>query len=332
MTMWPRRRNQRPPRRLCPELDDSQLTRTLTHLEAQIAAQGDNLAESNDRGALTYPIEQALRDAGDDWDRRMHRLLVLSTVPEAPVLARQWRRRDPASAEALLLQIFADIHRSHTTGTALNIDAAMRLCRHAAALAPPDPAPWIAMLSYHRMQRAPGAAVQPVWDAVKERDRWNREAHRQMLHYVSPEECGSSALTVQFLDSVTIAAPPGAPVAALSLTHSLARYRRALAAGGIEALTAHRHWNQPYERALLDQAVATWPQPGFLTHAAALADLNLLAYVLTKATRPRDAWPIFEAISAVATVWPWELDGDPLQQIQEAHRRALRARNRHSSR
>ncbi|MEU2165459.1 hypothetical protein QRN89_35055 [Streptomyces chengbuensis] len=327
MTMWTRRR-QRPPRRLCPQLDDSQLTRTLTHLEAQIAAQGDNLAEANDRGALTYPIEQVLRDAADDWDRRMHRLLVLSTIPEASVLAHHWRSREPAGADALLLQVFADIHRARATGAALDIDATMRLCRHAAALAPPDPAPWVAMLSCHRMQRASGAAVQPVWEAVKERDRWNREAHREMLGYVSPEECGSSALTVQFLDSVAIAAPPGAPVAALSLTHSLARYRRALAAGGIEALTAHRHWNQPHESALVDHAVATWPQPGFLRHAAALADLNLLAYVLTKATRPRDAWPVFEAMSAVATAWPWEIDGDPLEQMQESHRRAFRARNR----
>ncbi|MBT2369804.1 hypothetical protein J7E88_32170 [Streptomyces sp. ISL-10] len=330
--MWPRRQRQRPPRRLCPELDDGQLARTLTHLKAQIAAQGDNLAESNDRGALTYPIEQALRDPGDDWDRRMHRLLVLSTVPEALVLARQWRSRDPAAADALLLQIFADIHRARTAGTALDIDATVRLCRQAGTLAPSDPAPWIAMLSCHRMQRAPGMVVRPVWDAVKERDRWNREAHRQMLHYVSPHECGSSALTVQFLDSVTIAAPPGAPVAALSLTHSLARYRRALSAGGIEALTAHRHWNQPHERALVDQALSTWPQPGFLTHAAALADLNLLAHMLIKATRLPDAWPVFEAMSGVATAWPWELDGDPLQQVQEAYRRALRARSRQTSR
>lgn len=330
--MWPRRRRQGPPRRVCPELDDGRLARTLAHLKAQIAAQGNNLAESNDRGALTYPVEQSLRDPGDDWDRRMHRLLVLSTIPEAPVLARQWRSRDPAGADALLLQIFADIHRAGTAGAALDIDAMVRLCRHAAALVPPDPAPWIALLNCHRMQRAPGAVVQPVWDAVKERDRWNREAHRQMLHYVSPQECGSSALTVQFLDSVTIAAPPAAPVAALSLTHSLARYRRILAAGGIEALTAHRHWNQPHERALVDQALATWPQPGFLTHAAALADLNLLAYVLAKATRLRDAWPVFEAISAVATAWPWELDGDPLRQVQESHRRALRSRGRQTSR
>ncbi|MXM66136.1 hypothetical protein GR925_22500 [Streptomyces sp. HUCO-GS316] len=328
VTMWPRTRRPRPPRRLCPQLDDSQLARALTHLEAQIAAQGDNLAEANDRGALTYPIEQALRDPGHDWDRRMHRLLVFSALPQAPVLARQWRNRDHTNADALLLQVFADLHRARATGAGLDIAGTVNLCRRAAELVPPDPAPWIALLSCQRLQRAPGRAVQPVWEAVKARDPWNREAHLQMLHYVSPEECGSNALTVQFLDSVAITAPSGSPVTALGLTSSLDRYRRVLTAGGIHALTAHRHWNQPQELAVVDQALKTWPQPGYLTHAAALADLNLLAYVLMQATRPREAWPVFEAISAVATSWPWELDGDPLQQIQREHRRAFRARIR----
>ncbi|MFE5894768.1 hypothetical protein ACFQ6E_38340 [Streptomyces sp. NPDC056462] len=304
----------------------------MTHLEAQIAAQGNNLAEVNDGGALTYPIEQTLRDPGHDWDRRMHRLLTLTTLPEAPVLARQWRKRDHTNADALLLQVFADIHRARATGAALDIDGTVSLCRRAAELTPSDPAPWVALLSCQRLQRAPGRAVQPVWDAIKARDRWNREAHWQMLHYVSPEECGSNALTVQFLDSVAIDAPVGCPVTALGLTSCLDRYRRVLAAGGIPALTVHRHWSQPQELALVDQALETWPKPGFFTHAAAFADLNLLAYVLMQATRPCEAWPVFEAISAVATSWPWELDGDPLRQFQKEHRRAFRARNRHTNR
>ncbi|MFC5219635.1 hypothetical protein [Streptomyces coerulescens] len=332
MTMWPRRRRPRPPRRLSPALDDGQLARTITHLAAQIAAQGNNLAEANDRGALTYPMEQALRDPGHDWDRRLHRLLVLSAMPEASVLAGQWRKRDHTNADALLLQVYADIHRARSSGAALDVEGTVSLCRRAAELVPADPAPWVALLSCQRMQRAPGKAVQPVWEAVKARDRWNREAHWQMLHYVSPEECGSNALTVRFLDSVTVAAPLGCPVTALGLAASLERYRRVLTAGGIPALTARRHWSQPQEIALVDQALKTWTQPGFLRHAAAFADLNLLAYVLMHATRPSEAWPVFEAISAVATSWPWELDGDPLQQIQKEHRRSFRARNRPTDR
>lgn len=330
--MWPRKRSQRPPRRLRPELDDGPLVRALTHLQAQIAAQGNNLAECNDRGALTYPIEQALRDPGEDWDRRMHRLLVFSTLPDAYVLASQWRAWNPASADAMLLHAFAGIARARAGDAGTDLSATISLCRNAAELAPADPAPWVALLSYHRLLRAPWAQVHPIWMAVKTRDPWNREAHWQMLHYVSPEECGSNVLTVQFTDWVAVSEPAGSPVAAISLAASLNRYRRALAAGGITALTAHRHWNQPQERALVDNALATWTQPGFLRHAAALADLNLLAYVLTKAVRLKDAWPVFEASAEVATSWPWELDGDPLSEVQESHSRAFRAKSQRPKR
>jgi hypothetical protein len=330
--VWPRKPSQRPPRRLQPGLDDGPLVRALTHLEAQIAAQGNNLAECNDRGALTYPIEQALRDPGEDWDRRMHRLLVFSTLPDAHVLAGQWRAWSPASADAMLLQALADIARARAGDAISDLSATVSLCRDAADLAPADPAPWVALLSCYRLLRAPWAQVHPIWAAVKTRDPWNREAHWQMLHYVSPEECGSNVLTVQFTDSVVASEPAGSPVAAISLAASLNRYRRALAAGGITALTARRHWDQPHERALVDNALATWTQPGFLRHAAARADLNLLAYVLTKAARLRDAWPVFEAIAAIATPWPWELDGDPLQEVREWHSRAFRNRNQRPQR
>ncbi|MET9671262.1 hypothetical protein ABZY19_39110 [Streptomyces sp. NPDC006475] len=325
--VWPRKRSQRPPQRLQPELDDLPLIRALTHLEAQIAAQGNNLAECNDRGSLAYPIEQALRDPGEDWDRRMHRLLVFSTLPDAHVLARQWRAWNPASADAMLLQAFAGLARARAGSDSSDLGATFSLCWDAAELAPADPAPWIGLLSYYRLLRAPWVQVHPLWMAVKTRDPWNREAHWQMLDYISPEECGSNVLTVQFTDSVVVSEPAGSSVAALSLTASLNRYRRALAAGGLTALTAHRHWDQPHERAIIDNALATWIQPGFLSHAAALADLNLLAYVLTKAARVRDAWPVFEATAAIATSWPWELDGDPLEQVREWHSRALRTRN-----
>ncbi|MGW7359964.1 hypothetical protein ACWGI0_25870 [Streptomyces sp. NPDC054802] len=303
------------------------LVRALRHLEAQMAAQGNNLAECNDRGALTYPMEQALRDPGEDWDRRMHRLLIFSALPDAHVLAGQWRAWNPSCADAMLLHAFADIARARSGGAGNDPGTMVSLCQEAAELAPTDPAPWIALLSYYRLMRAPWALVHPAWTAARTRDPWNREAHWQMLHYVSPEECGSNVLTVQFTDSVAASAPSGSAVAALNLTASLNRYRRALAAGGITALTARRHWEQPHERVLVDEALATWPQPGFLKHAAALADLNLLAYVLTKAARPRDAWPVFEATAAVATSWPWELDGDPLKEVREWHSRALRATN-----
>ncbi|MGW3151588.1 hypothetical protein ACWDG1_44670 [Streptomyces sp. NPDC001177] len=310
-----------------PELDDSDLARVLSHLEAQIAAQGDNLAEANDRGALTYPIEQALRDPGQDWDRRMHRLLVLAALPDAPVLARQWRARRPDSPDALLFQAYAALAQSAADRTDQDVIA---LCRQAAALLPPDPAPWVGMLTCYRHIHSTTAALRPLWDEIKARDPWNREAHLQILRYLSPDECGSHAQVLSFSDAVRAQAPPRAPVAALALTASLALYCALQKAGGITALTAHRHWSRPQERALIDQALADWLQPGYLTHAAALADLNLLAYVLVTATRPDEAWPVFQMIGPFATAWPWLENGQPLATFQQWHHRARRrAQQRH---
>ena len=199
------------------------------------------------------------------------------------------------------------------------------LCRQAAELVPADPAPWVALLTCHRLTRTGGAQVRGAWEAVRARDPWNREAHLQMLRYLSPRECGSHAMMLQFTDAVRAQAPPRSPVAALSLTAGLARYRALLEAGGITAMTAHRHWDRHEERALVDEALATWPQSGGLTHAAALADLNLLAYVLIKATRPREALRVFQAIGPVVTAWPWQEDGQPLEIFHDRSRRARRA-------
>lgn len=323
--MWFRRGIRPLPRRVVPELDDSGLSRVLSHLGAAIAAQGDNLAQANDRGALTYPIERVLRDPGRDWDRRIHRLLVLSSLKEAPVLARQWHARQPDCPDALLFEAYAGLAQHGSAGAAHDLGPVITLCRQAAKLLPDDPAPWVALLTCHRLIRAPTADVRRVWEGVKTRDPWNREAHLQVLRYLSPRECGSHATMLQFTDAVRTQAPPRSPVESLALLTSLTQYLALREADGITALTAHRHWNHPQERALVDQALATWTQPGYLTHAAALTDLNVLAYVLIKAIRLRDASAVLQAIGPVVTAWPWQEDGPPVETFRDWCQRAQRA-------
>ncbi|WP_431776154.1 hypothetical protein [Streptomyces cucumeris] len=289
-----------------------------------MATQDDNLAQANDRGALTYPIEQALREPGREWDRRMHRLLVLSSLREAPVLTRQWRARRPDCADAVLFEAYAGLSQHGYDGAAYNPKRVITLCRQAAELLPADPAPWVALLTRYRLIRASTTDVQGAWRAVKERDSWNREAHLQVLRYLSPRECGSLTMMLQFIDGVAIHAPRRSPVAALALHASLAQYLILQEAGGITAITAHRHWNQPQERALIDEAL-TWLQPGYLMHAARLADLNTLAYVLIKATRLHDALTVFHAIGPVITSWPWQEDGRPVETFRNWSHRARRA-------
>jgi hypothetical protein len=85
---------------------------------------------------------------------------------------------------------------------------------------------------------------------------------------------------------------------------------------------ARTHWSRPAATRALDHAARHWTRPGFLRHAAALADLNLLAYALMAADRRSEARPLFEALGGVVTPWPWRTHGDPLVAFEQTRRKA----------
>ncbi|WP_407917335.1 hypothetical protein [Kitasatospora sp. NE20-6] len=304
MPIFGRRRSTDP--RLAPELDDADLGRVRRQLSGpQVQGQLDISA------AL---VEQLLQGAGTDWDRRTHRLAVLAQVAP-PALAQVWRRRRPRDADPLVLQSWIDVAQARVAGALEDPQATVDRCRRAAELRPEDPSPWVALLAVHRMLRRPEPEMYPLCREIGARDAWNRIAHLEMLRYLAPEECGSHGQSLDFVAAVREAAPPGAPVAGLELAMLTDRYRAALAAGGVTALGARRRWGLPDAEAALERAVRDWPVPGFLRHAAGAADLNLLGYALGQAGRIREGAAVFRALDGMVTVWPWGLDGDPVQQF-----------------
>ncbi|MEV6209766.1 hypothetical protein [Kitasatospora sp. NPDC051914] len=304
MPIFGRRRSTAP--RLAPELDDADLGR----VRRQLA--GPQLGGQLDLSAGL--VEQVLRDAGTDWDRRTHRLGVLAQVA-GPALARVWRRQRPQEPDALVLHAWVDVAQARLAGALEDPQGTVDRCRRAAELRPEDPTPWVALLAVHRMLRRPEQEMYPLCREIGARDAWNRTAHLEMLRYLSPEECGSHGQVLDFVAAVRDAAPPGSPVAGLELAMLTDRYRSALAAGGVTALGARRRWSLPDAEAALARALADWPAPGFLRHAAALADLNVLAYSLGQAGRVGEAAGVFRALDGVVTIWPWGLDGDAVQQF-----------------
>jgi hypothetical protein len=249
-------------------------------------------------------MERLLRDSSHDWDRRCHRVAVLAAT--APALVRGWRLRQPRDPDALILGAWCEL--------AADPLSALETCRLAIAAADPvDPTPWVAQLAALRLLGRPSAELTPVWQEIRARDPWHREAHLQLLGYLSPEERGSLAASRDFLDDVRAAMPPWAPTAALPLTAAVRQYHRDLAAGGVRALGAGRYWGMPHVTPILEQALTHWLRPGYLRHAAAVADLGLLAYGLTRASRSGDADAAFSAIGGLVTAWPWDHDGDPVE-------------------
>lgn len=292
--------------RLAPELDDAGLGRVRKQL---LGTSGPGLT-----GGRVHQVERLLAEPGTDWDRRMHRLVVLAECADRGVTD-QWRRRSPKEADPLLLHAWAELLRSRRSGGVADPQAVLECCYSAADLAPDDPGPWIAALGVLRSLRRPLAEVLTVWREATARDAWNREAHLQMLGYLSPEECGSPGQVLDFVDSMRGAVPADAPTAGVELVSLVERHRRTVAGGGLEALMATGQWTRQRAATVLEEALAQWPKPGHLGHAAALADLNLLTYALIQANRLTDAGRVFPALAGVVTAWPWGLEGDPVRQF-----------------
>lgn len=292
--------------RLAPELDDTDLGKVRKRLVERGAPGGRSLAV-----AVT---EQLLRDTGRDWDRRAHRMSVLAEST-SPALQRSWAEEQPQDPDAQLLFAWGVMLRTRyeEQPDVKETHEALAACARASRQRPEDPNPWVVRLGLLRLWRRPGKEVFPLWDEIVHRDPWHREAHLQMLGYLSPWECGSHAQTVEFLDRVSAGTAPTAPTAGLKISALIDLYHGTVDKGGVEALTAVHLWARPDARAALDRALANWPRPGYLTHAAAVADLNLLAYALVKAQRTAQAGDVFRATGGLVTMYPWAREGgDPL--------------------
>ncbi|MFG2934421.1 hypothetical protein [Streptomyces sp. NPDC048282] len=289
--------------RLAPELDDVPLGRVLRNVVSARGIGPQDLAVAQ--------VERLLRDTGHDWDRRLHRIGVLAQA--APSLARTWREQRPRDPDALLLAAWSEL--------ATDPWGALATCRLAAERRPADPTPWVGALAAVRILGRPTSELAPLWHEIHARDPWHREAHLQILGYLSPEEHGSQTALRDFLDDVMAVMPVDAPTACLPLTAAVRQYHRDLDAGGTRTLGISQYWTQPHIVRVLDQALARWPNPGHLRHAASVADLGLLAYALVRAGRLRDAQPVFAVIDGLVTSWPWGYDGDPVERFAHWSRR-----------
>ncbi|KUN92543.1 hypothetical protein [Streptomyces caeruleatus] len=312
--MLARRRKRTP--RLAIELDDSELARACDRLASR--------STPHARVPAVPILERLLNSAGHDWDRRAHRLAVLAATTR-PATQRAWAEQRSRHADAHTLFAWGVMARGDQTPVHLEeVEEALRACAAAAMLDPSDPNPWVVRLGLLRQQRQPPSHVFAVWREIVARDPWHREAHLQMYAYLAPHACGSHAQVVEFVDQVAATAPITAPTIGLPLRALVDRYHTAQAHGGIQALTADHVWSGYEAVRVMERAHTHWlGHSSRLVHAAALADLNLLAYALTAAKEPALAQPVFDALAGVVTSFPWGHGGrDPVLAFANAQRRA----------
>ncbi|ANP51512.1 hypothetical protein J2Z21_002654 [Streptomyces griseochromogenes] len=303
--------------RLAPELDDQELGKLLKSLLA--TTRTGTIATTD---LCVAQIARLLDQDPGDWDRRAHRMGVLADFLAGSNLPRSWATREPRNPSALTLHAWAQVARGRSEGHLEDSAGVVESCLRAAELAPQDPTPWVVLLGAARLERWQQSQVFGAWNEVLARDRWNREAYLTMLGYLTPEEAGSRIQVLEFVDALRARMPANMPCAATELTAQVFQYHSVLGRGGFEALTARNHWSQAMAAQALERVVHTWVQPGFLRHARALADLNVLAYALMAADRRHEARPVFEALGGIVTAWPWQAGGDPLAEYDQAQRRA----------
>ncbi|MFF5159613.1 hypothetical protein ACFY3N_25920 [Streptomyces sp. NPDC000348] len=315
MALFSSRTSRRP--RIVPALDDAGLARVLGRLSKR---------NGGGRAADVTLVSSLLEETGDDWDRRGHRVSVLAEATADAGVAAAWLDREPQSADALLFHSWTELARGLRDGRLEDAGQLVSRCHQAAERRPEDPLPWVVLLGVSRIERYGQNDVNAVWREATGRDRWHREAYLQMLAYLSPEEGGSSAAVLDFVDVVRTRIPANAPCAAVELTAAVRQYQGLLAQGGVRAMTAGQLWEGGQIAAALEQAAALWAKPGFFQHAAAQADLNVLAYALCAAGRAVDAHPVFQTLQGMVTPWPWNADGPAVQRFEQHQAKAERGR------
>ena len=273
-----------------PELDDEALHRTLTQVRPGRRQHGPGTDH-----ALWPPAARLLRATGPDWDRRAHRVAVLAAALP-PATADRWCADRPRDPDALAVRA----HRHAITTGRTSPAAAERSCREAAEAWPEDPTPWLALLSIRCAFGAADRHVRPIWQEAVTRDPGSHAAHHEYLRHLSPRRHGSLAAMNDFARGR--AARP--PLAALPLVARIEQFAWSAQRGNSGVLGARLRW-QEAERELADAITGVFPAGA--SHAAAVADLNVLAFVLTRTGRTAEAAPVFRRLGGHMTGYPWDL-------------------------
>ncbi|WP_206282494.1 hypothetical protein [Streptomyces rhizosphaericus] len=272
-------------------------------------------------------LAQLLSASHGDWDRKAHRVSVLAQCVMASQLPEAWLARHPHDANAVVLHGWAECLRATRCGSMPKAQAVLDACHRASDDHPADPTPWVVILGVLRRLRCPQREVFGAWNEVLRRDRWHRQAYLQMLGYLSPAECGDHMQMMDFIETAQARMPATAPAIGLELSAATRQYVKTLGMGGPSALLAKDQWRQPTGASVLQRALDWQRNPGYLRHAAALADLNILAFALVAAQRTNEAKDVFAALAGIVTPWPWHALGDPLMAYERETRRALRYRS-----
>ncbi|WP_434591999.1 hypothetical protein [Streptomyces sp. A5-4] len=247
---------------------------------------------------------------GPDWDRRIFRLQILAEAGARLRFADTWAKAEPQSPHALALlgnvQALRAMIAGRDTGRSL-MEEAWATCRTALDSWPQDVAPLVVMLALLRTHAPDRDTLGRVWEEIKQRDPWNREAHHEVVAYLLPRFHGAQGEAAWWAEEQASIAPRGLPIAVLPLVvlaeaHRSRQERDQKAYG----LTIHPWVRCPQIDPVLEQ---WWHYRAPRPHACFADDANYLAHALSFANRHNEALEVFDAIGPYATQVPWSYCG-----------------------
>ncbi|MEV6013606.1 hypothetical protein AB0M29_43545 [Streptomyces sp. NPDC051976] len=237
-------------------------------------------------------IRAVLAEAADDEDLTF---LVqgLESVPGVERWSEQVLTATPGDPLALL------VSGARLARTAPG-DGARRRLSEAAALEPSWAAPWYFLQVAALGRGESPEAAEPLFHEVCDRVPWHTAAHRQRLQHLCAKSGGSHARTHAFAREAMLAAPEGSPLGGLV---AMAHIEEWLALGG-DPESLHMT-GPPVVHALREAAARSVGHPAFVRRRDWAVEFNTFAMAFALAGDHRSARPLFRALGARATEFPW---------------------------
>lgn len=288
-----------------------------------------------------------LARTGTHWGLRTSRSQVLAVVAAGSQVVEAWLREQPRDADARMMQARVAVeravraHRENHRRAAELEDLARRECWRAAEEMPVDPVPWVCLLALARLDQGQERrehrerAAEPMlppgpWGLlyrVYERDRYNREAHHRMLHFLhalAENHLASRASPIDFVRWVSSWAPAGSELLALPLYAYVEQFRRQLAQKQNDPLLRQQWAHGPVARDTLTALNGWFDRTDPATQS--VMDLNHLAHALWAGHRTEEAARVFTALGPYFTQQPWRHVAEEAGHPDAARNGFLRAR------
>ncbi|MFF8843300.1 hypothetical protein ACF08N_11280 [Streptomyces sp. NPDC015127] len=274
-------------------------------------------------------VRDLLRDTGDDWGLRTHRIRLLAHAAAGSSVTGMWRAAEPAGPDAAVLSAATDVvrvfHRAIAAGRGGGVDRdrldlSVRACLAAAELHPADPMPWVSLLTVARLYEGgvPRRELRRWWDEMRGRDPYNVEGHVQLLRYHSARWHGTHGRMYDFARDAAGASPPGSPLPVLVQVARAEEYRHVLdGAQGRVVRGLDQHWK--HELAIVEirrtwDRWILWRADGPVAPQE-IGELNYLTHAACYAGLKQEARGLFQLLGTRAAHLPWTYTGDAAEQF-----------------